>query len=372
MTDILYPNADMLPAMLISKQPSLEKFNAELASGKYFGQVKKDGFWYQLEKTKTGEVYLFSRSKSKKTGCLSEKISNVPHIKEWAECLPNDTTLIGEIYYPGKKSNDVTKIMGSAPEKAILRQTKDNTYGGLIHYYIHDIIKYDGKFLLDTFFAKRYENYLYDKIGEDCIPSFIEFGNVFENNLQEVLDQKFANGEEGMVFKFKDGLYVPDKRPTYNFKAKTECTFDVVITGFIPPEKEYTGKEIESWKYWMDVAGNKVSSPFSYDKGEVCLDQGLVYPVTKAYYNGWVAGITVGAWDIVKDLIALVEIGRVSSGMTDFLREDMSINPDKYLNKVVEIQAMSVDKKEKTLRHARLIKLREDKPDNQCTIDEIF
>lgn len=372
MTEILYPEADMLPAMLISKQPSLEKFNQELNSGKYFGQVKKDGYWYQLEKTKTGKVYLFSRSKSKKTGYLTEKIENVPHLKEWAECLPNDTTLIGEIYYPGKKSSDVTKIMGCLPQTAVARQTKDNSYGGLINYYIHDIIKYAGKTLIDLPFGQRYEDYLYSQTGEYQLSNFVQLGRVFENDLPNILDQNFALGEEGMVFKSKDGLYLPGKRPTYNFKAKTECTFDVIICGFIQPEKLYTGKEIETWQYWIDQAGNKVNSPFSYEGGNIVLEQNLVIPVTKAYYNNWVAGIIVGAWDECKDLKGLVEIGRVSSGMTDFLREDMAMNPDKYLDQVVEVQAMSVDKKERSLRHARLMRVREDKSEHDCILTNIF
>lgn len=121
MGDSLYPGSLQIPAMLYSKAPEGDKLLRELESKKYIGQEKIDGAFYQLEKTDDGRVYLFSRAVSKKTGELSEKIANVPHIKEWAEQLPNGTTLIGEIYVPGGKSNDTTKIMGALPEKAIER-----------------------------------------------------------------------------------------------------------------------------------------------------------------------------------------------------------------------------------------------------------
>ena len=58
--------------------------------------------------------------------------------------------------------------------------------------------------------------------------------------------------------------------------------------------------------------------------------------------------------------------------MTDFWRQDMAENPDKYLNTVVEIQAMSVDSKEHTIRHGRILNLREDKSEWDCTLDQIF
>lgn len=359
----LYPGAQVEKPMLISKQPPLSTFYNKLETGDYLAQVKKDGYFYQLHKTKEGEVYLFSRSLSKVTGFFSEKIENVPHIKKWAtNYLPNDTVLIGEIYYPGKKSNDVTKIMGALPATAVERQFKTDVYGGPIRFYVHDIIRYQGKDLIsDTPFEERYYHYLEYNLCDIFPPHYcmgnliceddpaevcVELAEIYDNNLSDTLDKIFQNGEEGMVFKYKNGLYVPGKRPTYNFKAKTETTFDAVIIDFIDPEKLYTGKEIENWNYW--IAGN---------------------PVTKAYYNGWKAGIIVGAFDSNGKMIS---IGNISSGMTDFLREDMAKNPNKYLGQVVEIQAMSVNSDDLTIRHGRLVKLRPDKTASECTLDTIF
>ena len=64
----LYPGSLQVPAMLYSKAPKGEKLYEEADSKKYIAQLKKDGAWYQLEKSEDGLLYLFSRSISKKTG----------------------------------------------------------------------------------------------------------------------------------------------------------------------------------------------------------------------------------------------------------------------------------------------------------------
>ena len=134
-----------IPPMLINKEPIEKDVNLALSSGNYVGQEKLDGYFYMMEKTDDGNIYLFSRSKSKKTGELTEKIDNVPHIKSWAEDnVPDGTILIGEIYVPGGKSKDCTRIMGCLPKNAIARQENE----GFIHYYIHDCLRFDGKMVL--------------------------------------------------------------------------------------------------------------------------------------------------------------------------------------------------------------------------------
>ena len=136
------PGAECVPAMKIWKLPDgKEHMFAEVAnSGDYFATIKKDGYWYEFEKTDDGVCYMFSRTVSKESGILSEKIANVPHLEKALNCLPNGSILIGEIYYPGKTSKDVTTIMGCLAPKAIQRQE----LCGPIHYYVHDIVKYNG------------------------------------------------------------------------------------------------------------------------------------------------------------------------------------------------------------------------------------
>ena len=335
---------EVLAPMLIYKQPDAALLERRLATDEYIGTVKKDGYFYQLIHDLDDNIYLYSRSKSKKTGFYSEKIENVPHIREWATNLPKGTAIVGEIYYPGKTSKDVTKIMGSLPQKAQDRQYNSNAFGGPIHYYIHDLLFYNGDEIYNMPYEERYK--LLRQYIENLQNDTIEFVESYNDNLQNNLQDIFDRGEEGMVFKKRSGLYLPGKRPQDNFKVKTEETFDAVIIGFIEPEKQYTGKELESWQYFKD---------------------GM--PVTKAYYNGWKAGVEIGAFD---DEGNIKSIGTISSGMTDYLRQDMAEHPDNYLDKTVEIQAMSVNSDDYTIRHGRLIRVRDDKESKECTLKAIF
>ena len=338
----LYPGSLQIPAMLYSKAPAYEKMLELFSSKQYIGEEKKDGAWYSLEKTDEGKVYLFSRSISKKTGELSEKIVNVPHIKEWADQIPNGTILIGEIYVPGGKSNDVTKIMGALPQKAIERQQN-----APINFYLHDMIRYNGKSLLEDGYERRYSN-LCEYIDIMCKnPDWLQVANSFTGaDMEDTVRRYLAEGAEGCVIKLKSGLYVPGKRPTYNFKIKEQVdNLDFVIIDLLDPVKEYTGKELDTWKYFEDGV-----------------------PVTKDYYYGRKNGLSVGCYDNGH----LISTGRVSSGLTDAMKEDMTKNPDNYIGNVCEIQAMSVDKENLSFRHPRLIRMRPDKNPQECTVEYIF
>lgn len=356
----LYPGSLQIPAMLYSKAPDGEKLLRELGSKKYIGQEKIDGAFYQLEKTDDGHIYLFSRAISKKTGELSEKIANVPHIKEWAEQLPNGTTLIGEIYVPGRKSNDTTKIMGALPEKAIERQ-KDNP----IHYYVHDMIRYNGKSLIDTDFEHRYSD-LCEHIDIECDnPDWLRVASSFTGyDMYKTIQRYLDNGSEGCVIKLKSGLYLPGKRPVWNFKVKEQVdSLDFVILDLLDPEKEYTGKELKTWKYYESSLGYKqIIEPGSWTTSE------LKMPITKDYYMGWKNALSVGAYKDGK----LVYVGRVASGLTDEMKAHMTKEPDLYIGSVCEIQAMSIDKKRKTFRHPAFLQMRFDKNPEECQLDEIF
>ena len=122
------------------------------------------------------------------------------------------------------------------------------------------------------------------------------------------------------------------------------------------------GKEIENWQYWVDEFGNPVPIGFHYGNPRF-------EPVTKHYYYGWKNAIEIGAYDEEGNIHS---IGTIASGLTDFMREDMSLHPEKYLDKVVKIQCMMKDNKEKTLRHGFFISMREDKDSKDCKLKDIF
>ena len=122
-------------------------------------------------------------------------------------------------------------------------------------------------------------------------------------------------------------------------------SLDFVCINLEDPVKEYTGKEIETWPYWEDDIA-----------------------VTKPYYFGWKNAMRVGLYKDNK----LIEVGRVASGLTDEMRKDMANNPDKYIGQVVEIECMSIDKKEGTFRHPVFKTVRYDKNPKECIWKEIF
>lgn len=334
--------------MKVAKAPN--NYLEFLKNEKILGTIKKDGYWETIIK-ENNQVYMFSRSVSKTTGFYSEKIDNVPHLKNWAmKNLPNGTCLVGEAYYPGGTSKDVTKILGCLPEKAIERQA--GNYGNL-HYYIHDLLKYNGYDYVanQLSYSKRYSDLCkYIDIQAEHIPE-VEIAGVWDSaycNLARVTEQELLDGEEGMVFRTESGLYLPGKRrPNIMFKIKESIdTIDLVITDLLDPEKIYTGKDPGSWPYQEDGV-----------------------PVTKAYYLGWKNAFELSAYDNNNNL---VPVARVASGLTDQMREDIAKNPDNYLGKVCTISAMSVDPQELSIRHPVFIDIRYDKDPKECKIEGIF
>lgn len=340
------PEAKCIMPMKIWKLPDnkLGMFSKICQNGDYFGELKKDGYWYQYEKTEN-HVYLFSRNVSKITGILSEKIDNVPHIKQALDCLPANTILIGEIYYPGKTSKDVTKIMGCLPREAIRRQEKE----GYIHYYVHDMIEYNGEDLREKGAFERYSRLkeVFDKYQITQQYEYIELAQAWVDDLEERTASALRDGEEGMVLKRKDYPYVPDKRPAWStIKIKKKDNIDAVYMGNCPPTHYYVGKEPENW-------------PYKDEEGKL---------ITKDYYYNWPGAIRIGCYDGDN----LVEIGTISSGLSDSLKEELANNEKKWYNTVVEIECMEKNNSDHTLRHGFLKRFRDDKNPKDCQLNEIF
>ena len=88
----LYSGSYQLEPMKYNGKPSQALIDeAFKGNGKWVAQQKYDGALYMLEKIDNDHIYLFARTKSRKTGELVEKSANVPHIVEWAKSLPDDT-----------------------------------------------------------------------------------------------------------------------------------------------------------------------------------------------------------------------------------------------------------------------------------------
>lgn len=371
----LYPEAEnlMIEPMLIWKLPAgKESMLSEVCSnGEYFLEEKIDGAFYQFVKTEN-HSYLFGRTVSKLSGILTEKSDNVPHLKEALNCLPAGTILIGEIYVPGGTSKDTVSIMGCLPALAIKKQEKEP-----IHYYVHDIIAYDTVNLIDSPADLRYKILaaIWKKHNLNQY-SFLRLATRVDEGMEAEISRILKSGGEGAVLKKKDYPYTPGKRPAWStIKVKQMDSIDLICTGFCDATKEYTGKELATWEYWEERGERSQDGEYTW-----LLSEGQYYedyfhnphiyrPVTKPYFLGWKTAIRIGAYN---DNGELVDLGTVSSGLTDDNKREMTENPDLWLGHVIALDCMQIDKKEHTLRHPVFKCKRDDKDAKDCVISEIF
>lgn len=367
-----FPGAEdlMIQPMLIWTLPSnkKDKLSEICASGEYFAEEKKDGALYQFCRTDKGN-YLFGRTVSVKNGLLTNKIDNVPHINFALSCLPCGTVIVGEIYVPGGTSKNVTSIMGCLPAEAIKRQDKQ----GKIKYYLHDMIFYNGEDMQSWGAEARYQKLVeaWNKFHLEQF-DFLQLAESFDTGIEERLSQILSAGGEGIVLKKKDAPYSEGKRPAWaTIKCKQMDTIDLVCTRAIEATKEYTGKELETWSYWQERSERDQNGEYTWLSSEGQYYEDYLHnphiyrPVTKPYFYGWKTAIGIGAYD---DEGNLKEIGTVSSGLTDEMRAHL----DDYVGKIVALQCMSIDRKEKTLRHPIVKAWRDDKNAAECKLREVF
>ena len=255
--------------------------------------------------------------------------------------------------------------MGCLPAKAIERQ---NGAYGKIHYYVHDILMYNG---IDFVSAETgsWDRYcILEKIwklhGLDKY-DFLELAEVWTDDLYAKVGDALAAGEEGMVIKHKEGKYEPGKRPKTNLKAKKVDFADVIIMGFEEPTKEYYGKELDSWGYNILPEGTLLQGTYL----DLCEIFNEVIPVTKPYYYNWKnSRIKIGVYKNG----SLVEVGTIHSGISDEMKQDMSEHPEKYLGQVCSIQMMEVDSKAGTIRHGFYKHMHLDKNATDCRYEDVF
>ena len=332
------------PASWDNERKRTEVYNA-IFSGEYVGARKMDGAFYKFIKDEDGNMELLGRSKSV-SGDYLNKIEWVPQLQPFFNELPNGTCLLGEIYFPNNEgSNHVTTIMGCLKDKAIARQEA----GEKLHYYIFDILAYDGKSYLKMPIKDRVEELIlcWRAYGEN----YYEWAEYFEgedlwNQLQTIL----AEGGEGIVITKKKTCYQPGKRParqTFKVKKELQETIDVVILGANPPTRLYSGKDILSWRLWEDIRTGEKLEGALYKQYS---DGASIEPVTKTYWNGWAGSVRIG----VRKDNKVVEIGSLSG-----LTEEVLANVEKYKGRVAEITGMQI-LETGGIRHPRFVAWRPD------------
>ena len=362
------PQKYWAPPASWSEDKKKETTRNRIFSGEWWGAEKKDGYFSKLVKDDEGNIGLYSRSRNV-NGEYPEKSEWVPHLKEFFDWLPNGTCLLGELYLPSKPgSSNITSLLGCLKEKCIARQEK----GEKLHFYAFDVLAVKGNSLLkyglkdrlvvldDLFleYADGPSGYTAPSVG------FVEFARYSSGQeLWTTLQRVLANGGEGMVITRGGALYQPDKRPSKDCqKVKKELAenIDCFFTGrATAPTRLYTGKELESWKYWENIKTDEKM------EGEFCreyMNGGLVEPVTKPYFHGWAGSLEIG---VMRDG-EVVPIGYLS-GLTD----EVKANFKDYKFRCIEVAAMEV-LPTGGIRHGKMMKFRDDLALEDCTWEKAF
>lgn len=303
-----------------------------LQSPQYEAEQKIDGCHYNC----IGGRF-FSTHISEITGVPVEKTANFPHIAQAIEFLGwNKILLDGEINYPGKTSQDVTSVTGTTDgDKAIAYQEQH----GWVEYRVFDMLRDpDGHWLLNLTWQERRTilDGIAAKMHELC-PQIVVNPYVI-NDKQKFVRDILDNGGEGAVIKRRNGLYIPGKNPKWEWmKIKQHDSEDVVITGFAPPKKAYSGTDYQNWLYW--------------ENGD---------PVSKNYHFGWIGSIKYGKYHNGQ----LTECGQCG-GINEADRKHMTEHPEQYIGKVMQVDFM-----EKTNagnnRHCTFVQLHPDKNPFEC------
>lgn len=348
-------------------------------SGNYAGARKMDGAYYRFIKDMDGNMRLQGRSKSV-SGDYLDKLDHVPHLRPYFESLPNGTCLLGEIYFPNNEgSSNVTTIMGCLTPKAIERQEK----GDKLHYYIFDVWAWDGASYMNVKLEDRiacldemFEDYAYDTSPAKI--EYIEFAHYLRGeNLWEHLSNILASGGEGIVMTKLGTVPSPGKRTarkTLKVKKELSENIDCFFTGRgTPPTRLYTGKEIETWKYWQDIrTGAKMEGALygEYKNGAA------IEPVTKPYFFDWSGSLEIGVLKshTIGDNDGLLcpefpeyriyPIGYLS-GLIDEIKADAA----GQRLKCIEVTAMEI-LPTGGIRHAKLERFRPDLAPTDCTYEK--
>lgn len=336
-------------------------------SGNYMGSRKMDGAWNLLIKDMDGNYHLRSR-KAGVNGGFVDKAEWIPHICKELDDVPNGTVFVGEIYFPNNEgSRKITSVLNCLKDKCIDRQKN----GEWLHYYIFDVIAYNGKSLIGVDFEQRIHHYLNYELLDVLIDlDYVDVASYYEGpELWELLATTLANGGEGIVITRKDCKYLCGKRTAWmTLKLKKELgdTVDAFIDGdYKPANRLYIGKEIQTWSYWENT---KTGQKYNTCQFEDYISGVPVEPIKQPYYFGWAGSISLS---VMKDGKPYC-IGWISN-VPNEVKEGIIKNPEKWIGKVVELNAMELEHIDGhySFRHCRIENWRSDKSPEDCSFDQI-
>ena len=353
-----------------------ENVQSKIFSGDWMATEKMDGFFGKFVKDDAGNMMLYSRNRGV-NGQFADKLDWVPQLRPFFNSLPEGTCLLGELYLPSSPgSKNVQTILGCLQEKAIARQEK----GEKICFYVFDCLAMSGRNLMDKGYEERAAALV--SFFDTIQPSkYVRCGKWFSGaELWEELGRVLDAGGEGMVIMKKTGKYEPSKRPsstTLKIKKEIKQTIDCFFTGAVlPPTREYTGKDIEHWKYWMDGRSGQKLTGELYP--EMKAGRNLI-PITKGYFHDWAGSLQIGVLRKTpggKTTIMGVEYPGYhveSIGWLSGLPDEIKAHPQQYAFKRLEVSAMEIytDGASITLRHGKMVQWRPDLNLKDCLWQKI-
>ena len=268
-------------------------------------QQKFDGFRETVYFEEDGRIRVMS-------GTETDHSQGLPHLTE--RIIPElaGTILDTEGMGPTHRIESAKSVFGSGPEASRAWQ-EANGRGYLVAF---DCMRFRGEDITQKPLRERLE-YLTEVIGilEVCGIDTIHQIRTVTNGKREHYDAVVERGGEGIVVKDLDSLYDAGSRNKAWTKVKPVRTWDVVIVGFTPGQGKF---------------------------------EGLAGAICYGYYKNGI----------------LEHVGN-SSGMTWLIRADMSMRPEQYVGRVVEIRGQEASA-EGCIRFPRFVQMRDDKKAESC------
>jgi len=361
-------------SMPTTMTPESRRFKLEqlAESGDYLFGIKTDGNWSRAIISPTQSL-LQTRGISKTTGTYGEIQDKVLFWSDVMKPFSKTTVILGETYLPGGIDKDTGAILRCLSQKALARQ-KVNP----LRWRIFDVLALDGVDYMNTHFEERVKliPQVVKRINSPLVEgvTYSEMDSTFFDKMGKI----FESGGEGAVCYRKDSIYVPGKRgptawATVKVKQEISSEIDAFISGIVPGEKVYTGKDLASWDMWeKQRTGELVRGLYfgEYQSG------GAYIPVTRNYWNGWPGAIQVSVYDKDMNEVPLCKV----AGLTDEFKTELRDNPSRWMKVPVAISGMMVSSARAdsegngiSIRHPLLKRIREGDIDpKDCTLAKIF
>lgn len=349
-----------------SRQEKREKLDLLINSNSMIFSEKYDGNLCRFI-AEDGDILCQTRTISKQTGQYGELQNKIAYIDDFKNKFEQLTVFLGEIYLPGKTSKEIGTILRCKEEKALERQK-----GNPIFIYIFDVLVYEGQYLTETPIVERikYLPLICQKINNPQV-SYAKYYPAEPDVFYPRIEQIFNRGGEGVVLYRKDFLPCAGRSSMWDtVKVKQELNgdVDVFISGTATGDKEYKGKEIETWTLWQNTrTGELVRGNYytEYSQG------GCYEPVSKTYFFGLPGSIECSVYDDEGNAKVLC----YCSNLTDEFRCALRDHLDDYIGRPARISGMMISEDKNgniSLRHPKFLELRDDIDAADCQLSKLL